>query len=512
MRLFFSISTGLLLLATSLPAQEVLVTTRLHPTETIAHNSALELDLADFFQRYPAPGPVATFTIPMPVSDGERELFLEVQTDENGQTLTDENGFPLLDTSEDTKMAEMPTFQLQEGDPYQHALEVHDADQFQWETHSVSFQLFADEAPVTVANFLTYVRDGAYTNTIIHRNENTGKLFQPGSGMVEFNRLPIIQTGGWTLYDNDDYLLDTVQTMPSIPLEQTRSNPAGTLSMARSNNPDSATSQFFFNLEDNSGAFGDNYAVFGELTDPDEDLPLLNEFAQTPVHDLTNIYQGLPFSSIPLYTPYFRDKDSYPRIASVEVSEGNPEGISYDWQFADTDEDAEPTEEQLANRAVFDVALEEGQLVVDRSDTGQTTIEITAATDDDQTASFTIDLTAFDPEALRRFPSASIEQGGRLNSPWYGSFEADSEFPYIRHDNHGRQYLAPSEDRNVLFFYDFQLESWLYTSQILYPTFYNYSRQEWIRYQLDTGDGETEPRWFYNFSASDDEDGWFPVE
>ena len=110
-------------------------------------------------------------------------------------------------------------------------------------------QLFEKEAPLSVANFLQYVDDGFFDGTIFHR-------IVPGF---------VIQGGGLTA--------DFVQkkTRPPIKNEATNGerNQRGTLSMARTDDINSATSQFFVNLADNDfldhrpGNYG--YAVFGQV-------------------------------------------------------------------------------------------------------------------------------------------------------------------------------------------------------------------------------------------------------
>lgn len=116
----------------------------------------------------------------------------------------------------------------------------------------VVVKLDADKAPKTVQNFLAYVKAGHYSGTVFHR-------VIPGF---------MIQGGGYT------ETMAEKQTNPPIPLESANGlpNKRGTIAMARTGAPDSATSQFFINLKDN--AFLDRrsdtpvpngYAVFGEV-------------------------------------------------------------------------------------------------------------------------------------------------------------------------------------------------------------------------------------------------------
>jgi len=116
----------------------------------------------------------------------------------------------------------------------------------------ITAELFKDRAPVSVENFLQYVREGHYSGTIWHR-------VVPGY---------VIQGGGYTA--------DLVEkaTRPPIQNEATNglSNQRGTLAMARTRQARSATSQFYINLANNPSLdhrgfspddFG--YAVFGRV-------------------------------------------------------------------------------------------------------------------------------------------------------------------------------------------------------------------------------------------------------
>lgn len=116
----------------------------------------------------------------------------------------------------------------------------------------IDIELFPDEAPITVENFLRYASDGFYDGTIFHRV------------IPNF----VIQGGGFT----PDFTQKG--TRPPIKNEAANGlrNGRGTLSMARTNVIDSATSQFFINLKDNinldhvpgsPSSFG--YAVFAKV-------------------------------------------------------------------------------------------------------------------------------------------------------------------------------------------------------------------------------------------------------
>lgn len=116
----------------------------------------------------------------------------------------------------------------------------------------IKLNLFADKAPVTVANFISYVQDGFYDNTIFHRVID---------GFM-------IQGGGFT----PD--MDQKETKATIKNEANNqvANTKGTIAMARTSDPHSATCQFFINVADNSflnfsaeNSQGWGYCVFGEV-------------------------------------------------------------------------------------------------------------------------------------------------------------------------------------------------------------------------------------------------------
>ncbi len=118
---------------------------------------------------------------------------------------------------------------------------------------AIEIELFQDKAPSTVANFLKYVDDKFYDGTIFHRVINNF----------------MIQGGGFTT--------SMAEKPTRAPIKNEASNgvrnDVGTIAMARTSDPHSATAQFFINVSDNSplnytGATtsGWGYAVFGKVT------------------------------------------------------------------------------------------------------------------------------------------------------------------------------------------------------------------------------------------------------
>ncbi|MFZ9337666.1 MAG: peptidylprolyl isomerase [Limnohabitans sp.] len=118
-------------------------------------------------------------------------------------------------------------------------------------------EVYPDKTPKTVENFLGYVRDGHYNGTLFHRVINNF----------------MIQGGGYDTKYNEK------NTRPPIKHERDDAkangglrNPVGTLSMARTNNPHSATAQFFINVKDNDfldhqapSPQGWGYVAFGKV-------------------------------------------------------------------------------------------------------------------------------------------------------------------------------------------------------------------------------------------------------
>jgi cyclophilin family peptidyl-prolyl cis-trans isomerase len=120
----------------------------------------------------------------------------------------------------------------------------------------IRIELFPDAAPKTVANFLDYVKSGYYEGTQFHRVIN-GFMIQGGGFTTDFNQKP---------------------TKAPVPIEAEQSKKAGlsnvpgTVAMARTRDPNSATAQFFINVADNAflnhtapTAQGWGYAVFGKV-------------------------------------------------------------------------------------------------------------------------------------------------------------------------------------------------------------------------------------------------------
>lgn len=145
----------------------------------------------------------------------------------------------------------------------------------------ITLELDAEKAPVTVENFMQYARDGFYDGTIFHRVIN-GFMIQ-GGGMEP----------GMKQKETRDQIKNEA--------DNGLSNVNGSIAMARTNDPNSATAQFFINVKDN--AFLDHssptpqgwgYCVFGQVTDG---MDVVNEI-KTVATGSGGMHQDVPVEDV----------------------------------------------------------------------------------------------------------------------------------------------------------------------------------------------------------------------
>ena len=150
----------------------------------------------------------------------------------------------------------------------------------------ITIELFADKSPITVENFLRYVDDGHYDGTVFHR--------------VISNFM--IQGGGFDADLKEKETRDAIVNESKNRLHNTR----GTLAMARTSDPDSATAQFFINQRSNlrldwSGG-KDGYTVFGEVIDGMQVVDIISltdtGSAQAQTTGGPTIFQDVPVQPI----------------------------------------------------------------------------------------------------------------------------------------------------------------------------------------------------------------------
>ncbi|NET08936.1 MAG: hypothetical protein F6K16_30400 [Symploca sp. SIO2B6] len=181
-------------------------------------------------------------------------------------------------------------------------------------TEVVLFDQVGLGASATVQNFLNYVEDGDYANSIIHRSV-------PGF---------VIQGGGFTAADTSSGL--TFGLVPSDPpvvneFSPGRSNLRGTIAMAKVGaDPNSATNQWFFNLSDNAENLdhqNGGFTVFGQVRS-EADMDVLEAIAALPIGSLTSVstaFTHLPVITNDLSTFTLNDAGDLVRYQNITVSQ-----------------------------------------------------------------------------------------------------------------------------------------------------------------------------------------------
>ena len=135
---------------------------------------------------------------------------------------------------------------------------------------TIKVELYREKAPVTVDNFIKYANDGFYEGLVFHRVINN-----------------FVAQGGGFYYDSGS-LTYKEATYPPINNEASNglSNSERTIAMARTSDPNSATSQFYFNLKDNTNLdYSENsagYCVFGKVI---SGWDLVEDMAKIPTHE-----------------------------------------------------------------------------------------------------------------------------------------------------------------------------------------------------------------------------------
>ena len=149
----------------------------------------------------------------------------------------------------------------------------------------IKVELYPDAAPKTVANFIDYVKSGHYVGTQFHRVID-GFMIQGGGFTTDFKQKP---------------------TKAPIPIESESSSKAGlsnvpgTLAMARTSDPNSATSQFFINIADNTRLnytpASPGYTVFGKVVGG---MDVVDKIAKAPKGTPTQVPPGINPADVPV--------------------------------------------------------------------------------------------------------------------------------------------------------------------------------------------------------------------
>ena len=240
----------------------------------------------------------------------------------------------------------------------------------------VNIDLYDKQAPRTVANFLNYVTDGDYNNSIFHRSVSNF----------------VLQGGGFALNTAGTPSITTVPADPAVknePDAATRSNLRGTVAMAKlGGDPNSATDQFFFNLGNNSAnldAQNGGFTVFGKVSAA-ADQAVVDALAAVPTQDKSSTNGA--FDSLPLrnYTgtnfPADTTIQNYAAVTGATVV-SQPEVLTY-------------AVLSNSNPAAVTTALVHNRLTVTRvaGQTGAATITVRATDKAGATVDMTFTVTA----------------------------------------------------------------------------------------------------------------------
>jgi cyclophilin family peptidyl-prolyl cis-trans isomerase len=180
--------------------------------------------------------------------------------------------------------------------------------EFETSLGNFKVNLHDETTPKTVANFLEYVNDGTYNNTIVHRSVDNF----------------VIQGGG---FSNDGTLSPkSIEVKPTIINEPIYSNVIATIAMAKTQgNINSATSQWFINLRDNANSLdpidiygGGAYAVFGEVVSGD--MTTIAAIAATPKCNLGGAFTDIPMPNY-ICTNGGAGAENFVTIISVTISD-----------------------------------------------------------------------------------------------------------------------------------------------------------------------------------------------
>jgi cyclophilin family peptidyl-prolyl cis-trans isomerase len=144
---------------------------------------------------------------------------------------------------------------------------------------TIRLELYPAKAPKSVENFLQYVKDGHYNGTIFHR-VIPGFMVQGGGMIADMSQKP---------------------TRAAIPIESKNGlkNDLGTVAMARTNDPNSATAQFFINVKNNDflnypGQDGYGYTVFGKVVGG---MDVVNKIVSVPTGN-RGMHQNVPVQPV----------------------------------------------------------------------------------------------------------------------------------------------------------------------------------------------------------------------
>jgi cyclophilin family peptidyl-prolyl cis-trans isomerase len=479
-----------LALATLIPSgfsDTVFAKVKLLQQQIVSPGNSIHLDLRDYFQVHPAPGPILTIDFRAPEVDGYRQVVINSQGVQESRL----------------------TYNTVSGIPY---LNLHDAfsENLVWLDHTLSIQLWPEIAPLNVANFLTYVSAGYYNHTIIHRVRVAGSDHDPREPADE-----LLQAGAIRLAEpalpplTADSILWNTQ-FPRVALEAEGSHNKGTLAIARpreDENPNSATNQFFINTSDNSEKYNGQYSVIGELIS--DNIEVLKELTQANLFEIANA----PFwQNFPLYTPYADDPDSYLALNHFSISAPLDFAESYSWSFIETDDGL------AMDHNSFDINLSEhGALEIRTLQTGNAHLRVSAIDAMDRKRSLDIHLAGISDRAtsvfgtnLNRNPNRNgiveVSTGGRYEVDWIGEV-TEMQNPYFHWSPLGHAIVYRINASSFMIHTD--PVGWLWTGPAAYPWLYSVKYQTWF-YLINSG-GTDSQRWVFSPEGVEGYH-WFPLD
>ncbi len=185
----------------------------------------------------------------------------------------------------------------------------------------IKVNLFDETTPATVTNFLSYVLDDSlgsnYNGALIHRS-------MPGF---------IMQSGGY--YINEQELISPINKKNTVINEPMYSNVAGTIAMAKIGcQPDSATSEWFFNLDDNSSNLDTQnagFTVFGQIMDDGTSQAALDALVALPRFNLGGVFSNMPLQDFTVENANNADPielANFVTIDSITVADTNNDTAS----------------------------------------------------------------------------------------------------------------------------------------------------------------------------------------
>jgi cyclophilin family peptidyl-prolyl cis-trans isomerase len=190
-------------------------------------------------------------------------------------------------------------------------------------------ELFPDDAPIAVDNFLGYVNSGFYDGLVFHRV------------IYDF----MIQGGGFYLETgpDGDYIMYADPCEPIVNESYNGlSNLRGTIAMARTGDPNSATSQFFINHADNlfldrdNAADGFGYCVFGQVS---EGMDVVDDIADANTYYVSPSFKHFPYNpSVDIYSAYVRhctQTDCGDIIENGQIGRDDLAAMASNWLVSD---------------------------------------------------------------------------------------------------------------------------------------------------------------------------------